>query len=155
MQITTAKIEDKQHLTQVWQIRKTVFVEEQGVDESLEYEYEEESHHYLAVAEGFPVGTARWRKTDKGIKLERFAVLKAYRNRGVGASLLLKILAECVPSEIKIYLHAQETAVAFYANYGFEKQGDAFVEADIKHYLMVFDKFKDKRHLMNPVAPKF
>jgi predicted GNAT family N-acyltransferase len=139
MQITTVKIEDKQRLAIVWQIRKTVFVEEQGVDESLEYEYEEESNHYLAVAEGFPVGTARWRKTDKGIKLERFAVLKAYRNKGVGASLLANILAESIPLESKIYLHAQETAVAFYANYGFTKQGNAFIEADINHFLMVFD----------------
>jgi GNAT superfamily N-acetyltransferase len=34
-----------------------------------------------------PPVPARWRKTDKGYKLERFAVLKQYRGLGVGQAL--------------------------------------------------------------------
>ena len=54
-------------LESAFAIRKKVFVEEQKCPEDEEYEYEEESTHYLATIDGVPAGTARWRRTDKGI----------------------------------------------------------------------------------------
>lgn len=116
-------------------IRVKVFVEEQGVDASLEYEYEEESHHFIAYWNGEPAGTARWRTTDKGIKLERFAVLADYRGKKIGAALLEKILQD-TGSEPYLYLHAQEQAADFYKRFGFLAEGDPFYEAGIRHYKM-------------------
>jgi GNAT superfamily N-acetyltransferase len=77
-----------------WDIRKVVFVVEQECPEELEWEFEEESTHYLAFLNGKAVGTARWRVTEKGIKLERFAVLKEARGKGVGSSLVKYLLEE-------------------------------------------------------------
>jgi predicted GNAT family N-acyltransferase len=117
-------------------IRTRVFVEEQKVDRELEYDHEEESHFYLLYFEGIPVATARWRETEKGIKLERFAVLKEFRNRGLGSELLKVVLNDLQNLDEKIYLHSQLKAVSYYERAGFIKVGEIFSEAGIEHYLM-------------------
>jgi predicted GNAT family N-acyltransferase len=124
-------------LKKVHEIRKTVFVEEQACPEDIEWEFEEESNHYAAELNGTIVGTARWRFTDKGIKLERFAVLKPYRNHEVGKALLLRILADTQAHNKLRYLHAQLPARNFYQRHGFTAQGEHFWEADIEHVKMV------------------
>ena len=63
-----------------------------------------------------PCATARYRKTEKGIKLERFAVLKQYRRKGYGNTILKRILEELKNNEDVIYLHAQVQVVDFYKN---------------------------------------
>jgi len=119
-------------------IRNEVFVKGQHVDVWIELEYEEESNHYLLFLEDLPVATARWRKTDKGIKLERFATLPEYRNRGYGARLLEEIMIDVSGFGEKIYLHAQLAAVRFYEKHGFVKEGEVFYEANIGHVGMYY-----------------
>jgi predicted GNAT family N-acyltransferase len=119
------------------EIRKRVFVDEQKVPPDLEYdEFENESHHYLLFFNDVPIATARWRKTDEGIKLERFAMLPDFRNKGLGSEILKRVLRDVSSLGIKIYLHAQIMAVSYYERAGFKKKGDVFVEAGIEHYLM-------------------
>ena len=117
-------------------IRTKVFVEEQQVDRALEYDHEEESHFYLMYIDGKPLATARWRETEKGIKLERFAMLKEFRNLGLGSELLKEVLKDVQKLDKKIYLHSQLMAVSYYERVGFVKVGDKFTEAGIAHYLM-------------------
>jgi len=120
-------------------IRNTVFVEEQNVPKELELdEYEAVSTFYLLFFEGKPVATARWRETEKGVKLERFAVLKDFRNQKLGYVILKRVLEDVVPLKKEIYLHAQIDAFNFYKRNGFEPIGEKFVEAGIVHYLMKF-----------------
>ena len=138
MKIEIKKASTPEEQQAILNIRKAVFVDEQRVDERLEFEHEEESHHFLALADGVPAGCARWRPTEKGIKLERFAVLKNFRNKGIGNALVLAVLKD-VPQQKKLYLHAQESAVFLYQNNGFGIVGDAFEEAGIVHFLMVKD----------------
>lgn len=125
---------------QALSIRHEVFVIGQHVDPGLEYEHEDESRHYLLVLDEKPVATARWRETENGIKLERFATLEAYRNKGLGAALLSRILEDIKPLQKTIYLHSQLTAVKFYERYGFVKEGGIFYEANIGHYKMIFSQ---------------
>ena len=120
------------------QIRTKVFIEEQKVERELEYEFEEEGNFFLLYADNKPIATARWRETSRGIKLERFAMLKEYRNQGIGGELLNAVLEDVVPLEKTIYLHSQVTAVNYYSRAGFIKKGDVFEEANIKHYLMEY-----------------
>ena len=129
---------DKKNMDSAFAIRKKVFVTEQEVDESEEYdEFEPTSIHYLVFVDETPVGTARWRITENGIKLERFAVLKEYRNVKAGRTVLLKVLKDVIPLDKKIYLNAQVTAMKFYEREGFVAEGEMFVEANIQHYRMV------------------
>jgi len=128
---------DALHTAIAFEIRRKVFVEEQHVSREEEYDsHEEESVHYLVYVDSIPVGTARWRKTENGIKLERFAVLKESRNTGAGSAVLKKVLEDVVPLKREIYLNAQITAINFYLKEGFVTEGDEFIEANIRHYKM-------------------
>jgi len=120
-------------------IRDDVFIKEQNVPKKIEFDgQDDDATHYLIFDDITPVATARWRITDNGIKLERFAVIKSYRNKGYGNLILTEILADVKPYEKTIYLNAQTEAIHFYERHGFVKQGDEFLEADIKHYQMIF-----------------
>jgi predicted GNAT family N-acyltransferase len=141
IQIESFNNEQAELLKEAFKIRNTVFVEEQGVDKFLEYDgLDNQAIHYLVLHNGKPVCTARWRETEKGIKLERFAVLKEYRGKSLGSVMLRYILEEVIPSKKKIYLHAQISAVNFYKAHGFETEGEKFTEAEIEHYTMVYPK---------------
>lgn len=121
------------------QIRTKVFIEEQNIERELEYEFEEEGNFFLLYLNDLPISTARWRETPNGIKLERFAMLKKYRNKGIGGKLLEAVLEDVIPLNKTIYLHSQVTAVNYYSRAGFVKKGDVFEEANIKHYLMEYE----------------
>ena len=136
IEIIKHSADDEDYFGMARMVRTRVFIEEQEVSFAEEFDHEDSSHHYLLVEYGAPKATGRWRITDKGIKLERFAVLAGDRNRGLGAMVLHAILEDLKSRSEEIYLHAQITAVNFYLRHGFEKVGDRFVEADIVHYKM-------------------
>jgi predicted GNAT family N-acyltransferase len=135
--IEVKKVTEQQELDKVFAIRKEVFVHEQNCPPELEWEYEDESKHFLAKVDGEPAGAARWRKTANGHKLERFAVLGKFRGFGVGAALVKAVLADLPANADYVYLHAQTQAVGLYEKFNFNKLGEEFEEAGIKHYKMV------------------
>jgi predicted GNAT family N-acyltransferase len=122
-------------------IRREVFVDEQRVPAEAECDqYETAARHFLARAGDEAVGTARWRFTDKGVKLERFAVRRQHRGRRVGSALVEAVLADVRQHPQyhgqPIYLHAQLAAMPLYTKFGFRPVGDLFLECDIEHYKM-------------------
>lgn len=131
---TTKKDKDK-----CFSIRRNVFVNEQNILEKIEFDDESiDATYFIAQYKNIYVGTARYRLTDFGIKLERFAVLKSYRNLGVGKQLALYIL-NSIKNQKLIYLHAQETVINFYSKLGFKKSGSQFFEAEIPHQKMIYN----------------
>ena len=131
---TTKKDKDK-----CFSIRRNVFVKEQNILEKIEFDDESiDATYFIAQYKNEFVGTARYRLTDFGIKLERFAVLKSYRNLGVGKQLALYIL-NSIKSEKVIYLHAQESVIEFYSKLGFKRIGSQFLEAEILHQKMIYN----------------
>lgn len=135
------KITDREELKGAFRIRELVFVIEQQVPASEEYdEFEELATHFIAKLDGKPVGTARWRFTKNGVKMERFAVLAEARGKGVGQALVSAVLEDVNSSpeaEGKTkYLHSQLTAMPLYSKFGFEKVGEMFEECRIQHYKM-------------------
>jgi predicted GNAT family N-acyltransferase len=135
--IEVSKITDVSKLEKAFAIRRKVFVDEQGCPPELEWEFEEDSVHFLATVDGNPAGASRWRKTISGYKLERFAVLKEYRNLGIGQALVNAVLNDLPLDAEYVYLHAQLPAISLYEKFGFEKVGDLFEEAGIEHFKMV------------------
>jgi len=135
--IQVRKVTDPADLEKVFAIRREVFVGEQNCPPELEWEHEDESNHFLATVDGVPAGASRWRKTDKGYKLERFAVLKNFRGNGVGQELVKTVLADLPADADYVYLHAQVDAVTLYERFNFVKTGPEFEEAGIRHYKMV------------------
>jgi predicted GNAT family N-acyltransferase len=130
--------EDQQKFELALTIRKEVFVKEQNVDAILEFDGNDpDATHYLAYYKGKAVGTARWRKTEKGIKLERFAVLAEYRSQLVGLAVLDAVLKDVKGLHNTIYLNSQKSAIGFYLRYGFIEEGERFYEAGIEHVKMI------------------
>jgi predicted GNAT family N-acyltransferase len=137
MTILVNKVDSELELAHVFEIRREIFVHEQDCPPELEWEFEEESTHFLARLDELPVGAARWRKTDKGYKLERFAVAMAYRGKGVGQALVAAVLADLPEDASYVYLHAQVNAMGLYSKFGFVAEGPQFEEAGIQHFKMV------------------
>jgi predicted GNAT family N-acyltransferase len=138
--IQTSRVSEPADLEKVFAIRRQVFVVEQNCPPELEWEFEDESTHFLATVDDVPAGAARWRKTDNGYKLERFAVLGQFRGLGVGQQLVKTVLDD-LPADAKyVYLHAQIQALGLYEKLGFKKIGAEFEEAGIRHYKMVLNQ---------------
>jgi predicted GNAT family N-acyltransferase len=132
-------ITNEADLKAAYALRKEVFVVEQQVSLADEFdEFEEVSHHFIAKQGDATVGAARWRVTDHGVKLERFAVGMSYRGQGVGKALVQAVLDHIyqVRTEGKLYLHAQLEAIPLYAYFGFEIVGEQFAECGIEHRTM-------------------
>ena len=118
-------------------IREKVFVVEQNIPVNIEMDDDNvDSVSICAIMNKKYVGTARYRVTSYGFKLERFAVLKEFRNQGIGKALAQFMFDNLNESRI-IYLHAQEAVVDFYLSLGFKKINDRFFEAGIPHWKMV------------------
>ncbi len=124
----------------VLSIRREVFIQGLNIPEHIEIDNNEDQANYILAEIGnIPAGTARWRKTDKGIKLERFAVLNEYRSLGIGKKMTEFIL-DRIPNNEHIYLNSQDTAIGFYEKLGFQSVGPLFEEAGIQHQLMIFSR---------------
>tara|TARA_B100000470_G_scaffold215296_1_gene197441 strand:- start:784 stop:1215 length:432 start_codon:yes stop_codon:yes gene_type:complete len=122
----------------VLSIRKEVFIRGLNIPEHMEIDHNEDLATYvLAYIDNIPVGTARWRETKIGIKLERFAVLSEYRSNGIGQKMTKFILKNLHNSKI-IYLYAQKSAIKFYEKLGFKSVGNLFEEVGIKHQKMIY-----------------
>lgn len=116
-------------------IRRDVFVREQGIPESDEWDDEDAtSVHVLATLNRDPVGTGRLNRAGK---IGRIAVMSGLRGQGIGTRILSCLLLEARRHGIREpFLHAQVQAVPFYERLGFSCQGGEFDEAGIPHVRM-------------------
>ena len=135
--IQVLKVDSEQELAKVYQIRTIVFVEEQNCPPELEWENEEVSTHFLAICNEIPAGACRWRQTEKGFKLERFAVFPEFRGKGIASKMVQFVINDLPESATYIYLHAQVSAMPLYLKANFVAEGEMFEEAGIQHYKMV------------------
>jgi predicted GNAT family N-acyltransferase len=136
IEIKKFRFEDESFMTQAHAIRYEVFVIGQNCPEDMEWEFEEEATHFLIYYNEKAVATARHRKTEKGFKLERFAVLNSERGKGFGHVVLKAILNDLSEYKGEIYMHAQTDVIPFYEKMGFKKSGAEFEEAGIMHFKM-------------------
>lgn len=117
-------------------VRRTVFIEEQGVPETLEWdEHDAVSLHVLATTgDGTPIGCVRLLPDGH---MGRMAVLPAWRGYGIGQALLAAILGAAQTRGLDtLKLSAQTHAAGFYAAAGFTAVGAEYEEAGIPHVVM-------------------
>ena len=121
-------------------LRRTVFIEEQGVPEADEIdELDGEAIHLLAEVEGRPVGSARLLVRGETGKIGRVCVLAEQRGAGLGAALIHAAVAELrrIPGVRQAKLGAQTHALGFYEKLGFTALGPEYIDAGIPHRDMV------------------
>ena len=122
-------------------IRYAVFVKEQGIPVELEIDdYDPIAEHALAFVDGQYVATARVYLDEQDpskAKIGRMAVLKDFRGQGIGTALLGETIRAGMMQGATVFeLHAQQTAVPFYAKLQFKPHGAIFDEVGILHQCM-------------------
>ena len=126
-------------LKEAFEVRKKVFIEEQGIAEYLEFDGNDGQALHMVVMDGERViGTARvlFLATNQA-KLERMAILKPFRRKGIGRKLIYHLHEDLIKRQVEqVVLHAQCSVAAFYKLCGFEESGSPFWEAGIKHIKM-------------------
>lgn len=123
-------------LAELRAVREPVFVAEQGVPLELEWdELDPTCHHVIARdSEGHPIGTGRLTPDHR---IGRMAVMPEWRGKGVGDALLRALLDEArTLGWREVTLHAQVSAINFYARHGFLPYGPRYDEAGIEHQSM-------------------
>ncbi|WP_408955317.1 GNAT family N-acetyltransferase [Natroniella sp. ANB-PHB2] len=138
-QLKVREINDDKVLKQALKLRQEVFIKEQKVPSDLEFDgKDKEAAQFVAQLAGKVVGTCRLFVKDKAGKLERMAVIKGSRRKGVGSALLNEVVKVAKKRNLsQLTIHAQLQVKDFYLNHGFEVISDqVFVEAGIKHVKM-------------------
>lgn len=131
-------------------IREAVFLREQNVPAKLEWDgLDDNCRHALALStKGDAIGCGRIvppKNAQSPAHIGRLAVLPDWRGKRVGTALLESLLdyarAMHFPEAI---VHAQVQAMAFYRRFGFQPEGDQFMDAGIPHILMRLSLTEDK-----------
>ncbi len=142
----SARIAGLEDLDAAFAVRRHVFIDEQGIDPSIEWDGKDDAAvHAIAISGTETIGTGRF--VDAGergvVKIGRMAVLPEYRRRGVGATLLRVLEEEATARGAhRAMLHAQTYVSAFYVARGYTPEGERFEEAGIEHIAM----WKDLLH---------
>jgi predicted GNAT family N-acyltransferase len=126
-------------LQEAFEVRRQVFVREQGISEDLVFDEHDTEALHMVVKDGERViGTARVQfVANNQAKLERMAVLKLYRRKGIGKEMLLFLDAVLKDKQVQqVIIHAQLEVVPFYKSCGFNELGLPFLEAGMKHIKM-------------------
>ncbi len=128
-------------LEQCLELRRAVFIEEQQIDEALEMDgLDEDSVHIAAVESGSVLGTARLRRSGRALKVQRVAVHRAARRRGIGTRIMRFIHSYARDRGVqRLRLSAQKEVVAFYHEIGYVADGPPHSEAGIPHQNMYLD----------------
>lgn len=136
-------ITTEEQLKQALQLRKKVFIEEQGIDENLEYDQYDnltsDCTHVMIMDNNEVVAVGRYRiVNDTVAKLQRICVHPLYRREGYGKEIIL--LLEQLAKKANLYttqLDAQIKATSFYQRLGYhEISSDIFLDAGIEHITM-------------------
>jgi predicted GNAT family N-acyltransferase len=132
-----------------YEVRRHVFVTEQGVPEDLELDdLDPGADHFLAYLDGHAVGAGRLVVEPAGFEgaswstgpvahLGRLAVLETARGTGLGVALVHAIEARAQQRGLDLVaLSAQTQALGFYERLGYTAHGEEFDDAGLPHVWM-------------------
>jgi ElaA protein len=137
--VTIAETRD---ITLCRSLRRTVFIDEQGVSEADELDdLDEVAIHLVAREDGQAVGSARLLVQAEVGKIGRVCVLAPLRGRGIGAALIRHAVHrfQAVAGVKRVKLGAQTHALGFYQALGFHPVGEVYDDAGIAHRDMILD----------------
>ncbi len=140
--MTELKIGDWQALgLDAGKLRRQVFVREQGVDETEEWDTADATAVHAVVYNrlGQPLATGRLLLTAPQVaKIGRMATHRVLRGSGLGRCVLDALMQRAAErGDTQVRLQAQTSACAFYAKAGFIETGKPYTEVGIPHIDMV------------------
>jgi predicted GNAT family N-acyltransferase len=141
--LSAAIVTTREQLDQCLNIRREVFVREQGVSIEEELDHYDESPesciHLLLSDDGSPIGTGRIKAFEgNAAKFQRIAVLAAMRGRGAGSAVVEAMEQAARHAGYgEAVLDAQCQAEPFYAKLGYKPVSpEIFLDAGIPHVRM-------------------
>lgn len=139
IRVIIRQADSEQEIKQAFQVRTTVFVEEQHVAPEEEMDHlDNEAIHLVGLQNSHPIAASRLRFVEGYGKLERICVVQQERGKTFGAQLIThmeKIIKQHGYQGAK--LNAQTHAVTFYKQLGYEVISEEFLDAGIPHVTMV------------------
>ena len=137
LHVKLAQTEQEKELA--FNIRKKVFVEEQGIPLHLEIdEFDQTATHFIVLEDDEPIAAARIRETESNVgKVERVCVLPEHRRKHLGV-LVMNALEEHAKKNgwKKLKLNAQTYAIPFYEKLAYQVTSPEFDDAGIPHRAM-------------------
>jgi predicted GNAT family N-acyltransferase len=135
-----------------YEIRRHVFVDEQGVPADLELDdLDPAADHFVAYLDHHAVGAGRLVVEPAGFEgapdstepvahLGRLAVLAVARGTGLGVAMVHAIEARAKQRGLRVVaLSAQTQATGFYERLGYAAHGEEFDDAGLPHVWMTRD----------------
>ena len=140
--MSQVKIGDWQALgADAGELRKQVFVNEQGISESEEWDAADATAVHAVVLNrlGQALATGRLLVAAPQVaKIGRMATHRVMRGSGLGNSVLQALMQRAQDrGDTQVRLQAQRSAAAFYAKAGFVETGEPYNEVGIAHIDMV------------------
>lgn len=118
-------------------VREIVFICEQNIPAELEMDAMDINCIHAVVSDGRGQAIATGRLLPDA-HIGRMAVLKEFRGLGIGYSVLDALCNQAKQRGYAVVrLNAQIGAENFYTKYGFLREGEEFIEANIAHISMV------------------
>lgn len=127
------ELHDLYHLLQ---LRADVFVVEQDCPYLDPDGKDQDSRHLLGKRGDEILGYARSYEDDRGHWLGRIVTSSKLRGLGAGTELMKRAVQD-LPLDRPILMHAQNHLSNFYNRFGFERDGEVFLEDGIPHILMI------------------
>lgn len=137
--MTVKIVKTNEEREDAFQVRMSVFVEEQKVPKEEELDsYDETAIHFVGYDNEQPVAASRLRFEDEYGKLERICVLQSSRGKHFGKMLMAEMEKEIIANDYKkAKLHSQTHAENFYKQFGYETVSEIFMDAGIPHVTMI------------------
>lgn len=143
------KVDTEKDMEAILELRKEVFVEEQGVPIKEEIDvFDDVNHkksmHIIVTDKGQVVGTLRVINRTDYAKIGRVAVKKEFRGKGIGKKMVDFAIDECLKENLfnvrnkYFYLESQVDAIPFYQKLGFKAYGEEFDDCGIPHRKMQY-----------------
>jgi len=133
-----------QDFKDAFDIRRKVFIEEQGISENDEFNIMDlAAMHAIVYEDGEytkAVATGRILFDGETCKIGKICVIKEFRNRKYGDFTVRMLLNKAFTAGIsEVYLDSQKSTVEFYRKIGFNIIGSEFLKANILHQKMMIN----------------
>ena len=140
--ITSVFIAGNKDISEARDIRREVFIDEQGISEAEEYDsLDELALHLMVYVDEEPAATGRICHDENGFHIGRIAVRKKFRGQKIGDLAVRLLLYKAFNSGAEILkIGAQTYVVPFYKKFGFKECGDEYIEAGLPHIPMEVTK---------------
>jgi predicted GNAT family N-acyltransferase len=135
-------LSDKNDLTEVFKIRKIVFVDELGIPEEKEFdEYDKIAVHgivYNGSSNIETIATGRLIYDGETAKLDKIAVRREFRGCSYGDFLVKMLLNKAFLMGIKeVTLISELSVEGFFREIGFKRNGDSYFESNKEYCRML------------------